>query len=129
MLRQISKIPIKRKRQLKRIGRLNKTGRAVKGVVIPKGSLAADPDKQNDSVFSTKFYYQNIPYSCAGCGRKGIWTAEQQKRYFETQKGNIYNKPKWCFECHFKRMQNKIAEHGTAHNCGSRPEAHKASRR
>jgi hypothetical protein len=107
MLKQISNNPIKRKRHIKRIERLRKAGRIVKSAVIPEGSLAADPDKQNYCVgYATKFFYQDIPYTCAGCGKKGIWTAKQQKRYFETQKGNIYNNPKWCFDCHSKRMQN-----------------------
>ena len=38
---------------------------------------------------------------------KGMWTAAQQKRYFEVQKGNIYNEPKWCHECHTERMKKK----------------------
>jgi hypothetical protein len=108
MKKKISNNPIKRKREEKRIAKLKKEGRIVKGVEIPQGALAADPDNQNHGGgYAAKFYYKDIYYTCAGCGRKEVWSAAQQKRYFEVQKGNIYNKPKWCYECHSKRMQAK----------------------
>jgi len=107
MMRKLSKNPVKKKREEKRIAKLKKEGRIVKGVEVPEGALSANPDKQNcGASYAVKFYYQDIHYTCAGCGKKEIWTAKQQKRYFETQKGNIYNEPKWCYECHSKRMQH-----------------------
>jgi hypothetical protein len=30
------------------------------------------------------------------------------------QKGNIYNKPKWCYECHMRRKKNKDARGNAA---------------
>ena len=110
-MKQISKNPIKAKREAKRIAKriakLKKEGRIVKGVEIPEGVLPANPDAQNATAYSTKFFYKDIQFTCAGCGKKEEWTAQQQKRYFETQKGNIYNEPKWCYDCHSKRMKNK----------------------
>jgi hypothetical protein len=68
------------------------------------------PDAQNhQGGYSAKFYYQDIHYTCAGCGRPGVWTAQQQKKYFEVQKGNIHNEPKWCYQCHSSGMKNKEA--------------------
>ncbi len=108
MKKTLSKNPIKRQREEKRIKKLRKASRIVQGVEIPKGALPADPESQfHGGGYAVKFSYQDIHYSCAGCGKKEVWTAEQQKRYFEVQKGNIYNKPKWCHECHVKRMQDK----------------------
>jgi hypothetical protein len=110
MKKQISKNPIKRKREAKRISNLRKEGRLVNGVEIPKDALPADPNSQNRGQgYAIKFYYKDISYTCAGCGTKGIWTAAQQKKYFEVQKGNIYNVPKWCHECHSRRMLEKGA--------------------
>lgn len=106
MKRQIPKNPIKRRREHRRIAKLRKVGRIVKGVEIPEDALAADPDKQEyGKGYAVKFYYQDIRYTCAGCGKEGLWTAAQQKRYFEEQTGNIYNQPKWCYECHGRRME------------------------
>ena len=111
MKKQISKNPIKSRREEKRISELKKEGRIVKGVEIPKGALSANPDNQDHGRGNAvKFYYKDIPYTCAGCGKKGVWTAEQQKKYFEVQKGNIYNAPKWCNECHSRRTEEKDAK-------------------
>ncbi len=106
-MRKISKNPIKKKREEKRLVKLKKEGRLVKGVEIPKNSLPGDPDNQNhNGGYSPKLCYQDIHFTCAGCGKSGVWTAQQQKRYFEVQKGNIFNEPKWCYECHSKRIKN-----------------------
>ena len=111
MKKTLSKNPIKRRREEKRIKKLSKEGRIVQGVEIPRGALPADPDSQNHGGgYAVKFSYQDTDYVCAGCGKKNVWTAQQQKRYFEVQKGNIYNKPKWCHECHAKRMQGKTGK-------------------
>ncbi len=97
---------IKLKREKKRLARLRKAGRLVKGIEVPEGALAGNPDEQKvDSLGSTKFFYRDIAYTCAGCGKEGVWSVEQQKRYFEIQKRNIYNQPKWCYECHVERMR------------------------
>ena len=98
-------------REAKRIANLKKEGRIVKGVEIPKGALPANPDNQDHGQGNAfKFYYKDIFYTCAGCGKKEVWTAEQQKKYFEMQKGNIYNIPKWCYECHCRRTQERDAK-------------------
>jgi len=110
MPRTVSNKPIKQKREKKRMAKLEKAGRLVKGVEIPEGALAGDPDKQvGGEGFAAKYFYLDIIYVCRGCGRKGVWTAAQQKRYFEVQKGNIYNEPTWCYECHADRMKKKEA--------------------
>src|SRR5690349_14775991 len=80
MPKMVSRNPIKRKREEKRLAKLQKQGRLVQGVEIPKNALAADPDAQNCGAgYSAKFFYRDIHYICAGCGRPGIWTARQQK--------------------------------------------------
>jgi hypothetical protein len=108
MKKMTSKNPVKKAREEKRIAKLEKEGRLVKGVEIPLGSLAANPDEQNHGGgYAAKFYYKDILYVCAGCGKNEVWTAKQQKRYFESQKGNIYNEPKWCHDCHVARMQER----------------------
>ena len=106
---QLSKNVLKRKRaekkERRRLSALAKAGRLVAGVEIPPGVLAADPFRQvYGGPYAVKYYYKDIMYQCSGCGKYGTWSAEQQKRYFEEQKGNIFNEPKWCHRCHRKRM-------------------------
>ena len=101
---------IKEKRDKKRLASLEKAGRIIQGYEIPKNSLPGDPTKQaHKGGYSPKLYYQNIHYTCEACKKESIWSAEQQKKYFEMQKGNIYNKPKWCYDCHLIHMQQKNA--------------------
>lgn len=109
---QISKNPIKRKRAEKKerqkVARLNREGRLVDGVEIPPNVLAANPSQQAyGGAYAIKYYYIDIDYQCSGCGKHGTWTASEQKKYFEVQKGNIFNEPKWCYRCHQKRMSAK----------------------
>ena len=114
MPRKISKNPIKQKREKKRLLKLEKAGRLVKGVEIPEGALPGNPDEQVGAEgYAAKFHYVDIAYVCRGCGRNGVWTAAQQKRYFEIQKGNIYNEPTWCHRCHINRMEKKAASQGS----------------
>ena len=77
----------------------------VHGIPIPKNAVLANFYKQ-DSDYPAGFY-QDINYKCAGCGVNSSWTAIQQKKYFEEQRGNKYNTPKWCFSCHEERMKAK----------------------
>jgi hypothetical protein len=110
MPKMISKNPVKRRREERRLAKLQKQGRLVKGIEVPENALAANPDAQkHHGGYSAKFFYQDIHYTCAGCGKPEAWTAQQQKRYFEAQKGNIYNRPKWCHKCHSMRTRNKAA--------------------
>ena len=100
---------LKEKRKDKHVKKLDREGRLVKGVVIPKDTLAADPDKQaHRGGYSIKFSYSDIDFVCAGCGKECHWTAQQQKRYYEDQQGNIYNEPKWCYDCHTKKMRERF---------------------
>lgn len=103
------------KKEQKKLAKLKEDGRIVDGYIIPANSLAANPSKQNHKgSFSVKFYYRDITYICQGCGNKEVWTAKQQQRYFEIQKGNIFNKPKWCSECYNKNKKKygKVGKRG-----------------
>lgn len=101
----------KKKKEKKKIAKLKEEGRIVDGYVIPAKTLAANPSKQNHKGgFSVIYYYQDISYICQGCGNKEVWTAKQQKKYFETQGGNIYNKPKWCCDCYEKLKAKKYGK-------------------
>jgi len=107
---QSSKKSIKKKREEKRLKKLDKEGRLVKGVEIPKGTLAANPDNQKSSGYSIRYYYRDVDYKCAGCKKMFVWTKQQQKKYYEDQKGSIYNEAKWCYDCHKKQMEEKFGK-------------------
>lgn len=80
---------------------------------IPKGAIHANVEEQaQPESMSARRFYKDITFVCRGCGEPGVWTAQQQKRYFEEQKGNTYNKPTWCTPCHRLRMDAKRQNRG-----------------
>ena len=100
-----SKPSTKADRKAKRWDKLHKQGKFVRGVRVPDGAIPADPSKQAyPNSLSVKYFYTDIDYVCRGCGGHFTWTNEQQKRYYEEQKGNLHNQPTWCTPCHKDRM-------------------------
>ena len=63
-------------------------GRIANGIVIPEGAIAADLTQQaaNNS-YGPPLYYVDQPFTCIDCGSEEVWTAEQQKWYYEVVKG------------------------------------------
>ena len=55
-------------------------------------------------------YYVDIPFICQECGASQIWTAEQQKWWYEVAKGYIRSTATLCRPCrHRRREQNEKA--------------------
>ena len=54
-------------------------------------------------------YYQDVPFRCQGCGKEEIWTAAQQKWWYEVAKGYVYSTAKLCRPCR-KKEQARRAE-------------------
>jgi hypothetical protein len=70
--------------------------------VLPKGAVAGDPSQQ-DPRYRPRQYYIDRPFKCVDCGSEEVWTAEQQKWYYEVAKGSTYAEPKRCRQCRLKR--------------------------
>jgi len=70
------------------------------GVRLNKSSVAADPKEliHNNSCFLPQFYI-DVAYSCVDCGSKELWTAKQQKWWYEIAKGNINSGAVRCLSC------------------------------
>lgn len=60
---------------------------------IPDGATAADIAQQvpNNSYSPAPAYYADVRYKCVDCVREEIWTASQQKWYYEIAKGSLYS--------------------------------------
>ena len=52
-------------------------------------------------------YYQNIPFRCQGCGKDEIWTAMQQKWWYEVAKGYVYSTASLCRPCRKKEQARR----------------------
>jgi hypothetical protein len=85
---------------------LRRQGRVVGGVVIPQGAVPANVERQpaNNS-YSPPPYYLDKPFQCVDCGKEEVWTASQQKWYYEVAKGSIYGQAIRCRSCRQKRRR------------------------
>ena len=81
--------------------------RAAYDAGFPPGAIAADLTKQapNNS-YGPPLYYVDQPFDCIDCGRHEVWTATQQKWYFEVAKGPIYGRAVRCRACRQRRRQS-----------------------
>lgn len=76
---------------------------------LPHGAVAADTSQQVpiNSYGSPKKFYVDIPFKCKDCGREEVWTAEQQKWFYEVAKGSLHATAVRCRECRTRRNEQK----------------------
>jgi putative zinc ribbon protein len=48
-------------------------------------------------------YYQDIRFTCADCDTDSVWTAQEQRHWFEILHGSPYSTAKRCAACRKKR--------------------------
>jgi Probable zinc-ribbon domain len=82
------------------------------GTRMPDGRVAADPSLQvpNNSYSSPPLFYEDRDFPCRDCGRLEVWTAEQQKWWYEVAKGPLYSGASRCRKC---RVALREAHGGT----------------
>jgi Probable zinc-ribbon domain len=74
-------------------------------VVSQHGGLIVDPTAlaQNNSYSEPEFmklgYYLDKPFNCAACKSQEVWTAAQQKWWYEVAKGSLFATAKFCRTC------------------------------
>ncbi|MFN7841462.1 MAG: zinc-ribbon domain containing protein [Pirellula sp.] len=73
---------------------------------LPPGAVPADTSKQPpiSPYGSPKKFYVDIAFKCRDCGRDEVWSAEQQKWFYEEVKGSLYATAIRCNECR-KRLR------------------------
>ncbi len=59
--------------------------------------------------FVQRGYYLDQPFTCAGCQAQEVWTALQQKWWYEVAKGGVYTSAKFCRPCR-RQEQARRAE-------------------
>jgi hypothetical protein len=57
--------------------------------------------------FVQRGYYEDMPFKCQACGVAQIWTATQQKWWYEVAKGDVYSAPKLCRPCRRKEQARR----------------------
>ena len=57
--------------------------------------------------FVERGYYVDIDFTCQGCGREEVWTAGQQKWWYEVAKGFVYSGAKLCRACRRRQRERR----------------------
>src|SRR4051812_5164270 len=88
MAKRARRIPRYLRDDLARLMALDRDG-------IPSDAIPADPSQQapNNS-YGPPLFYRDLDFACVDCGLREVWTAEQQKWWYEVAKGSIYSGPK-----------------------------------
>lgn len=57
--------------------------------------------------FVMRGHYEDAPFRCKACGKDEVWTATQQKWWYEVAKGFIYSTAVRCRTCRRKEQARK----------------------
>ncbi|MCJ8270986.1 MAG: zinc-ribbon domain-containing protein [Psychrosphaera sp.] len=79
---------------------------------IPTGAVAADHAElaHNNTYNSLPVYYADRAFICRDCGSSEIWTAKQQKWWYEIVKGDIHSFAVRCRRCRNKIKDDKVTQ-------------------
>jgi len=92
---------IKKKRAIRKAKMVGKC--TPKSLLIGTASVNEALLAPNNSYGAPQFvyrgYYLDLPFVCHGCGKEEVWTATQQKWWYEVAKGFAYSTAKLCRTC------------------------------
>lgn len=57
--------------------------------------------------FVERGHYLDMPFRCKGCGKEEIWTATQQKWWYENAQGDVWTIATRCRPCRRKERARK----------------------
>jgi hypothetical protein len=70
------------------------------GVPVDPDQLAPNDTHCNSRPdFVVRGYYVDQPFECRACGEPQVWTAAQQKWWYEVAKGDVWTKARFCRPC------------------------------
>lgn len=97
-------------RERRRLERLAEDGGLRNEVELPAGAVLADPSQQvrnENSYDPPPLYYLDREFTCVDCGKKEVWSAQQQKWYYEVAKGSLYATATRCRKCRRERRERQ----------------------
>ena len=80
---------------------------------LHRGALAANVNRQNATCI-VKPFYRDIEFTCVDCGTREVWTAAQQKWWYEEVGGLIESKAVRCKPCRAKADTRAHADDASA---------------
>ena len=71
---------------------------AARGVSVNR-ELLAPHGSYSEPEFVARGSYVDQPFECVDCGKEEVWTAAQQKWWYEVAKGNVFTTARRCRAC------------------------------
>jgi hypothetical protein len=62
----------------------------------------------SDPLFVICGYYRDLPFKCRDCGKSEVWTATQQKWWYEVAKADVWTTATRCRSCRRRERERKI---------------------
>ncbi|MDA8138037.1 MAG: zinc-ribbon domain-containing protein [Desulfobacteraceae bacterium] len=99
------------KSRIKRLKDLGTIDTCDKGIKPPVGSVIANQAElaHNNTYGPLPVFYVDRLVVCRDCGKEEVWTARQQKWWYEVAKGNINSFAVKCRACRKKDQERKAA--------------------
>ena len=76
------------------------------GVPVNVSALAPN-NSYGAPQFVTRGYYLDVAFRCQDCGKQEVWTAAQQKWWYEVAKGYLYSTATRCRSCRRKEQARR----------------------
>jgi len=73
--------------------------------------IKADLGKQTpNNSYSPPLYYEDVSFKCRDCGAECVWTAEQQRLWYEQWGGSVQSTAVRCRACRQRVRREKIEQ-------------------
>ncbi|MCX6847835.1 MAG: zinc-ribbon domain containing protein [Verrucomicrobia bacterium] len=94
-----------------RIAKLLEAGRIRSAKEIPEDALPAALELQNpQGTWSPPLYYRDISFHCKDCRKHEMWSATQQRWYYEIAKGSLLSQATRCRACRKKHREETLRQ-------------------
>ncbi|MDB5804084.1 MAG: uncharacterized protein JWN73_1406 [Betaproteobacteria bacterium] len=69
--------------------------------------------------FVVRGHYLDFPFACKDCGKQEVWSAHQQKWWYQSARGDLWTVAVRCRPCR-RREQARVAQARAVQQSGSR---------
>lgn len=75
--------------------------------VLVNHQLLAPTNSYGRPLFFERGYYLDAPFKCKDCGKEEVWSASQQKWWYEVAKGDMFTEAARCRACRQKEKARR----------------------
>jgi hypothetical protein len=81
----------------------------LKGQVVANPANLRPTNSYSTPDFVARGFYVDMPFACKACGQAQVWTAAQQKWWYESAKGDVWTIAVLCRPCRLGERKRKSA--------------------